>query len=219
MGKRIVMTDELYEYMRQVSFKESETLQRLRKATLKVQKSWMQITPEQGQFMGWLVKVMGAKRCIELGVYTGYSAIAVAQNLPDDGVLVACDTSEEWTDMAKPFWIEAGVIDKIDLRIAPAMDTLDLLIEQGEAESYDFSFVDADKCNYLAYYERLLKLLRPGGVIIVDNVFQEGRVADPSETDKRVVAIREFNQRLYADNRIEISMIPMSDGLTLVRKC
>jgi predicted O-methyltransferase YrrM len=179
----------------------------------------MQISPEQGQLMGLLVQLIGAKKCLEIGVFTGYSALAVALNLPDDGRIVACDVSDEFTSIAREFWQSAGVSDKIDLQIAPALETLDRLLANGEASSFDFAFIDADKNNYAAYYDRCYQLVRQGGLILVDNVLWYGRVADPMmDGDKRTQAIKQLNQQIYHDDRVQISLIPIGDGLTIARK-
>ena len=180
--------------------------------------SIMQIAPDQGQFLALLVKLLGAKKTLDIGVFTGYSSLVVALALPDDGKVIACDRDPEATALARRYWKEAGVEHKIDFHLAPALETLDQLIEQGQANSFDFAFIDADKRNYGNYYERALTLLRPGGLIAIDNVLWFGRVADPRDTDKRTIAIRELNQKIYQDERVEISMLPTADGLTLARK-
>jgi predicted O-methyltransferase YrrM len=178
----------------------------------------MQIAPEQGQFMALLIQLMGAKKTLEVGVFTGYSSLAVALALPSDGKIIACDTNEEYTAIARHYWQKAGVADKIDLRIAPALDTLDELIAQGQANTFDFAFIDADKSNYDNYYERALQLVRPGGLIAIDNVLWGGKVADRNVQDNRTKAIRELNQKLHQDKRVTISLVPIADGLTLARK-
>lgn len=168
--------------------------------------------------MRMLVRLMGASRCIEVGVFTGYSSLSVAMALPDVGRIIACDVSEEYTNVAKRYWKEAGVERKIELRLGPALDTLDAMLKRGEAGRYDFAFIDADKRNYLNYYERLLRLLRPGGLMAVDNVLWSGSVINSKDRSIDTVAIRKFNKTLQADNRIELSMVPIGDGLTLARK-
>jgi caffeoyl-CoA O-methyltransferase len=178
----------------------------------------MQISPEQGQFMALLVRLTGARRCLEVGVFTGYSSLATALALPEDGRIVACDISEEWTAVARRHWHAAGVEHKVDLRIAPAVVTLEALLADGEEGGFDFAFIDADKGGYLGYYERLLRLLRPGGLLLVDNTLWSGRVADPGVTDADTVALRQFNEFLYRDSRIDLSLLPVGDGLTLARK-
>jgi predicted O-methyltransferase YrrM len=178
----------------------------------------MQIGPEQGQFMALLVRLIGAKRCIELGTYTGYSALAVALALPPDGVLVACDVSDEFTRVGRPFWAEAGVESKIDLRLAPGLQTLDQLLAQpGGRDGYDFAFVDADKGNYIAYYEKLLQLIRPGGLIAVDNTLGLSGQYVTELSTPGAQAIRAFNAHVHHDARVELSMLPIGEGLTLLR--
>ena len=208
----------LYEYLLGASLREPLVLARLRDETAAHPKVNMQIAPEQGQFMALLVRLMGATRCIEVGVFTGYSSLAVALALPPEGRIVACDVSDEYTAVARRYWAEAGVAEKIDLRLAPAAETLDALLAGGGAGSYDFAFIDADKEGYAAYYERLLDLLRPGGLIAVDNTLWDGAVADPDDQSADTVAIRAFNERLHGDRRIDLSLVPIGDGLTLARK-
>ena len=217
-SRTIVLTDALYKYLLEVSLREPEVMRRLREETQKMPSAGMQISPEQGQFMALLVELMGAKRCLEIGTFTGYSALAVARALPADGILVACDISANYTARAKPYWQEAGVADRIDLRIGPAVETLDTLLAQGQAGSFDFAFIDADKTNYKNYFQRVLDLLRRGGLACVDNVLWSGAVADPTRDDEDTVAIREFNQALAKDSRVTISLVPIGDGLTLTRK-
>jgi len=178
----------------------------------------MQVSPEQGQFMRLLIELMGASRAIEVGTFTGYSALQVALALPEDGHLIACDVSEEWTNIGRPFWAADGVDHKIDLRLGPAADTLKSLIAEGKAGTYDFAFIDADKVNYPTYYELCLTLLRPGGLLAIDNVIWGGSVADPNDTDPDTEAIRAVNRRAHGDERITLSMLPIGDGLTLARK-
>jgi len=213
-----LLVEPLYGYFLANSLREPEVLARLRAETAKLPMANMQIAPEQGQFMGFLIELMGAKRAIEIGTFTGYSALCVALAMPADGRLIACDVSEEWTNIARRYWAEAGVADKIELRLAPARQTLDALLAQGKQGSFDFGFIDADKTGYEAYYERVLTLLRPGGVVAVDNVLWGGRVADAREKDKDTNAIRAFNAKLHGDDRVTISMVPIGDGLTLARK-
>jgi O-methyltransferase len=179
----------------------------------------MQISPEQGQLMGFLVKLIGARRIIEVGTFTGYSALCMAQALPSDGELICCDVSSEWTDIGRPFWRAAGVEQLIDLRIAPALQTLDLLLDAGQAESFGLVFIDADKANYTHYYERALRLVKPGGLIMFDNTLWSGAVADPAINDEDTSALRALNTQLHGDARIDISILPIGDGLTLARKC
>jgi predicted O-methyltransferase YrrM len=216
--RTINLDDQLYTYLTAVSLREPPVLQQLRTHNSEYPQGHMQVSPEQGQFMGLLLKLMGAKRVLEVGVFTGYSSLAMALALPVDGSIVACDISAEATDVARRYWQEAGVSSKIDLRIAPALETLDDLIQQGHSNSFDLAFIDADKGNYPNYYERCLQLVRPGGVIALDNVLWYGRVADPQVTDHRTTIIRQLNQQIYEDDRVELSLLPIGDGLTLVRK-
>ena len=217
-NRTISIDDTLYRYMTSVSLREPDVLRRLRDETAALPQNSMQISPEQGQFMGLLVELTGARKCLEIGTFTGYSALSVACRLPDDGTLVACDISEDFTDRAKLFWEEAGVADKIDLRIGPALETLDQLLADGEGGTFDFSFIDADKVNYLGYFQRAFDLTRTGGLICIDNVLWSGAVADPSRNDEDTEAIRAFNAALSTDARISLSMLPIGDGLTLARK-
>ncbi len=214
----IDIDDRLYAYMLDISLREPDVLSRLRDETAKHPMAIMQISPEQGQFMQMLVRMLGAKNCIEVGVFTGYSSLAVALALPADGRIVACDISEDYTAVGEPFWKDAGVRDKIDLRIAPATDTLDAMIAAGETGGYDFAFIDADKPGYPEYFERCLALLRSGGVVAVDNIFMDGNAADPDTTSENAQAMRKFNAMLKDDARVELSLIPIGDGLTLARK-
>jgi predicted O-methyltransferase YrrM len=216
--KTTTLTESLHHYLLSVSLREPPILARLREETAQHPLANMQIAPEQGQFMALLVRLMGVKKCLELGVFTGYSALSVALALPPDGKLIACDINEEWTSMARRYWQEAGVAHKIALRIAPALETLDKLLANGEAGSFDFAFIDADKENYTSYYERSLALVRHGGLIVIDNVLWSGRVADLNEQDMDTVAIRRFNTKLHFDERIALSMLPLADGLTLAYK-
>ncbi|EGJ31316.1 MULTISPECIES: class I SAM-dependent methyltransferase [Moorena] len=212
------LDNQLYDYLKCVSVREPEVLTQLRLETAQHSMARMQIAPEQGQFMALLVQLMGAKKTLEVGVFTGYSALAVALALPPEGLVVACDISEEYTAIARRYWQQAGVADKIDLRIAPALDTLDRLLKEGQAGTFDFAFIDADKRNYENYYEQALKLVRNGGLIAVDNVLWSGRVADPEVVDNITKAIRAFNQKLYQDQRVNLSLVPIADGLTLALK-
>ncbi|MBW4560538.1 MAG: class I SAM-dependent methyltransferase [Mojavia pulchra JT2-VF2] len=208
----------LYNYLLSISLREPEILTQLRQETNQHPMARMQIAPEQGQFMAMLVKLLGAKKTLELGVFTGYSALVVALALPSDGKVIACDLNEEFTAIARRYWQQAGVADKIDLHIAPALETLDSLLTAGEAETFDFAFIDADKSNYDVYYERSLQLIRSGGLIAIDNVLWSGRVADPQVQDNRTQKIRAFNQKLHQDQRVTLSLIPIADGLTLALK-
>lgn len=216
--RTLYMPEELHEYMVSVSVREPDFLRRLREETALLEEAEMQISPEQGQFMAFLVRLMGAKRALEVGVFTGYSSTWVALALPPDGQLVACDISEEYTAIARKYWKEARVAQKVDLRLGPAEETLADLAERGQGGSFDFAFIDADKMEYEEYYEQCLKLLRSGGMLAVDNVLRRGRVLELDEPDEMTVAMRAFNQNLYRDQRVDISLVPISDGLTLVRK-
>jgi predicted O-methyltransferase YrrM len=209
------MNDALWNYLRSVTVREPDVLRRLREDTASNPKANMQISPDQGQFMALLMHLIGAKRTIEVGVFTGYSSLAVALALPADGHIIACDVSEEWTAVARRYWREAGVEHKIDLRLRPALETLDGLIASGEAGRFDFAFIDADKSNYQNYFERAMVLVRPGGLIAVDNVLWSGRVLDSMEKDPDTSAIRAFNEKLHTDDRVWLSMLPIRDGLTL----
>tara|TARA_B100000686_G_C16787950_1_gene976526 strand:- start:454 stop:1119 length:666 start_codon:yes stop_codon:yes gene_type:complete len=210
---------ELADYLRSVAVREPDVLVRLREETQKsVRAAIMQITPEQGAFMRMLVGMLGARRVLEIGVYTGYSSISMALGLPEDGLITACDTSEEWTEIARRYWREAGVEDRIDLHLRPALETLDELLAGGAGGTYDFAFIDADKTNYDNYYERSLDLLRAGGVIGIDNVLWGGQVIDADDSSEMTEAIRAINNKIYGDERIEVCMVPIGDGLTLARK-
>lgn len=216
--RTIAMTDEIHDYMLKVSLRESEVMRRLREETQQRSDANMQIAPEQGQFMALLAELIGARRCIEIGTFTGYSALAVAGVLPEDGKIICCDVSEEYTAIARRYWKEAGVADKIELRLAPAQQSLDALLGEELAGAFDFIFVDADKEGYDGYYERGLKLLREGGLIAFDNVLWSGKVADPGQDDADTQALRALNEKLGKDERISLSMVPIGDGLTLARK-
>ena len=193
-SRTIVLNDALYEYLLSVSLREPDVLCRLREETAKMPQHNMQISPEQGQFMALLVELTGARKCLEVGTFTGYSTLSLALALPEDGQIVACDISEEFTSRAKPYWQEAGVAGKIDLRLGPALETLDALIADGESGAFDFAFIDADKVNYQGYFQRALDLIRRGGLILVDNVLWSGAVVDPARDDEDTEAIRAFNQ-------------------------
>ncbi|WP_310430003.1 class I SAM-dependent methyltransferase [Chamaesiphon sp. VAR_48_metabat_135_sub] len=218
-NQSIGLSDNLYQYLLANSVREPAILTKLRQETAQHPLANMQISPEQGQLMGLLVHLIGAKKYLEVGVFTGYSALVVALNLPDDGRIIACDVSDEFTSIASKYWQEAGVDDKISLQIAPALETLDRLLANGEAGTVDIAFIDADKNNYVAYYDRCFQLVRQGGIILVDNVLWYGRVADPAmDEDKRTLAIKQLNQQIYHDDRVQISLIPIGDGLTIARK-
>lgn len=217
-NQTINLSDTLYQYMLSVSLREPAILKSLRETTYQLSSHGMQISPEQGQLMAFLIELTGAEKTLEIGVYTGYSSLVVALALPEIGKVIACDINTETTSIAQDFWQKAGVSHKIDLKLAPALETLDNLIKQNQSNSFDFIFIDADKHNYLQYYERSLTLLRPGGLMLVDNVLWSGRVADTHAHDKQTLAIRAFNQAIYQDKRISMCLIPIGDGLTMVRK-
>jgi predicted O-methyltransferase YrrM len=214
----IQLSPPLADYLRSVAVREPPVLARLREETLSITLSQMQICPEQGALMGLLMGLIGARRTLEVGVYTGYSSLAVALALPDDGRVTACDVNKAWTDVARRYWDEAGVAGKIDLRLAPAITTLDALLAEGRAETYDFAFLDADKVNYDGYYERALKLVRPGGLIGIDNVLWHGKVIDQANRDADTEAIRALNSKIHGDARVTVSMVPIGDGLTLAQR-
>lgn len=219
MSKQTLGLDnQLYDYLLSVSLREPDILRQLREETARYPMARMQIAPEQGQFMTLLVQLLGATKTLEVGVFTGYSSLCVALALPPNGKIVACDVSEEYTAIARRYWEAAGVADKIDLRLAPALETLDELLAAGQAETFDFAFIDADKGNYERYYERSLQLIRPGGLIAIDNVLWSGRVADPQEQGNNTQALRALNEKLHDDERITLSMVPIADGLTLALK-
>ncbi len=217
-NKSIGLPDNLHEYILAVSLREAAVLQELRAETAALPNHNMQIAPEQGQFMALLVKLIGARRALEVGVFTGYSSLAVALALPDDGQITACDVSEEFTAVARKYWQKAGVAHKIRLHLAPAATTLARLLAEGQAGQFDFAFIDADKPNYDNYYEQCLQLLRPGGLLAIDNVLWDGKVADTAVTDPDTAAIRALNQKLHRDERVDLSLVPIGDGLTLARK-
>jgi predicted O-methyltransferase YrrM len=209
---------QLLDYIGRVTLREPEILRRLREETSRNPHGVMQISAEEGQLMALLVHLLSARKTLEIGVFTGYSSLAVALALPDDGRIIACDVSEEWTSIARRYWREAGVERKIDLRLGPALKTLDDLIAQGQGGRFDFAFIDADKGNYANYFERGLVLIRSGGLIAIDNVLWDGKVIDPSVNDEDTRAIRAFNESLHHDERVWISMLPIRDGLTLACK-
>ena len=218
MSKSLGLSAPLHDYLLSVSLREPEVLRQLRDETTNHPSGAMQVTPDQGQFLRLLVQLMGATKALEVGVFTGYSALSVALALPADGKLVACDISEEYTAIARRYWEKAGLAHKIDLHIAPALETLDRLLAEGQANSFDIAFIDADKENYWRYYERSLQLVRHGGLIAVDNVLWSGSVIDTAARDASTEAIRAFNQKIHHDERVTLSMLPLSDGLTLAVK-
>ncbi len=218
LRKTLGLDDQLYHYLLSTSLREPEILRQLRYETDYHPRAGMQIAPEQGQFMALLVQLIGARKTLEVGVFTGYSSLCVALALPPDGKIVACDVSEEYTAIARRYWQKAGMADKIDLRLAPAIETLDQLLAAGQAGTFDFAFIDADKENYSGYYERSLQLVRPGGLVAIDNVLWSGRVADPQDQEESTRAIRAFNAKLHHDERVTLSLVSISDGLTLALK-
>ncbi|MBI1394701.1 MAG: SAM-dependent methyltransferase [Betaproteobacteria bacterium] len=217
-SRTIGLSDEVHRYLLDNSVAETEHQIRLREETARLPEHGMQISPEQGQFLRLLLRLTGARQCLEIGTFTGYSTLCIAMAIPEDGVVTACDVSEEWTSIASRHWRDAGVAPKIFLRIAPAARTLDELLQANQAATYDFAFIDADKGGYLDYYERCLQLVRPGGLIAIDNTLWNGRPADASAADPETVAIRAFNRHVRADPRVEIALVPIGDGLTLARK-
>lgn len=216
-SRSLGLSPELYDYL-YAAGGEHDALRELREETAHMPNPDMQISPEQGRFMRFLVECLGARRCLEIGTFTGYSSLAVALAMPPEGRLVACDVSEEWTRVARRYWSRAGVASKIDLRLGPAEQTLDQLLASGDAGSFDFAFIDADKESYPVYYERCLSLLRSGGVVAVDNALWGGKVADPSKVDKDTAAIRRVNTLALDDPRVTASLVPIGDGLLLARK-
>lgn len=217
-ARTLSLDDRLHRYLLATSVREPAVLKRLREETSRLSNAGMQISPEQGQLMAFLVRLIGAGRIIEVGTFTGYSALVMALAMPAAGRLIACDVSAEWTAIARRYWAEAGVADRIDLRLGPALTTLNQLIASGEADGFDFAFIDADKEQYRAYYECCLRLVRPGGLIAIDNTLWSGRVADPDRHDADTEAIRSLNAFLYTDARIDLSLVPIGDGLSLARR-
>ncbi|MDF5739436.1 MULTISPECIES: class I SAM-dependent methyltransferase [unclassified Nostoc] len=218
MLKNWQIPEVIRDYILTISLHESDILRQIREDTVKLPDARMQIPAEQGQFMAFLAQLINAKKIIEIGVFTGYSALWFALALPPEGRIIACDISEEWTNIAQRYWQQAGVANKIDLRVAPALQTLDALLSNSEAGTFDLIFLDADKENYLNYYERALQLIHAGGLIIIDNVLWSGRVIDHEYQDTETVALRLLNEKLYKDERIDITVLPIADGLTLIRK-
>lgn len=213
----IGLDERLYRYLLDVSLREADVLRRLRAETAERENASMQIAPEQGQFMALLVELIGAERTLEIGSFTGYSALAVALALPPHGRVIACEVSQEYATIARNWWDQAGVAEKIELHVEPAIETLDRMLEDGLGRRFDFAFIDADKQGYLDYWERCLRLVRRGGLIAVDNVLWDGRVADPANTEESTQAIRAFNARVRDDERVDLSLVPIGDGLTLAR--
>lgn len=218
MSRYQPLSEQTFDYMLKTTSREPEVLRRLREETAPMPDARMQIGPDQGQFLAFLAGVLQAKHCLEIGVFTGYSSLWVALALPPEGKLIACDVSDEWTSIGRRYWREAGVESKIDLRLAPALETLDGLLTSGRAGTFDLAFIDADKANYANYFERSLRLLRPGGVIAIDNTLWSGKVADDSVQDADTVAIRNMNRQLQADPRVDFCMLTVGDGIALARK-
>ena len=218
MGRAISMTDTLYKYLLEHSLRDHPVLRELREETAKLPMARMQVAPDQGQFLALLARMVGAKRCLEIGVFTGYSSLAVAMALPEEGHILALDVSDEWTSIARRYWKKAGVDHKIELRLGKAMSTLDTLISLRESGRFDMVFIDADKSSYLGYYERCLELVRRGGLIAIDNTLWSGRVADPTNKEIDTIALRAFNQALHHDERIDLALLPVGDGVTLALK-
>ncbi|MEL0328789.1 MAG: class I SAM-dependent methyltransferase, partial [Deltaproteobacteria bacterium] len=216
--KTILMDDQLLEYLRQNSVREPDVLQELREETQKLPHSGMQISPEQGQLMAMLVKLVNARKIVEIGTFTGYSSTVMALAMPEDSQLIAFDISEEYTRTARRFWKKAGVDQRVKLVLGNAKESLKDFLQAGEQESVDLAFIDADKSSYAEYYECCLKLIRPGGLILVDNVLWSGQVADASNHDKDTEALRIFNAALSSDQRVDLCMVPIGDGLTIARK-
>lgn len=216
--RSIGLSPEIHSYLLEHSVREPNVLRRLREETATMERSEMQVAPEQGPFLAMLIRVLDARRTLEVGVFTGYSSTAVALAMPDDGRITACDVSEEYTAVARRYWAEAGVAEKIDLRLGPASETLDGLLADGSAGTYDFAFIDADKSGYDTYYEQSMQLVRKGGLIAIDNVLRKGRVLDPASDDPGSQVIDRLNKKIYADDRVDVAMVPIGDGVTLVRK-
>jgi len=216
--KSLGLDETLYSYLLEHGLRESDVMRRLRKETDKLEMAEMRSSAEQVNALSIILRLMGARRAIEVGVFTGYATLAFAAALPAEGRVFALDVSREWTDIGRDYWVEAGVADRIELILAPAIETLESLIRNGNSESVDFAFIDADKENYDAYYEASLTMLRPGGLIAVDNVLWSGRVVDPEAQDADTQAIRALNEKLAQDARVDLAMLPVGDGLTLARK-
>lgn len=214
----IFMPEAVYRYMLDTSLRETPIQAKLRAQTARLSQAHYQIAPEEGQLLAFLVEMIGARRTLDIGTFTGYSALTVALALPDDGRVISLDVNEDWTAQARTAWVEAKVVDKIDLRIGPALDSLDALLASGDSDSFDFAFIDADKENYAAYYERCLRLVRRGGLIVVDNTLWRGRVADPDDRKGKTEAIRAFNAARLEDERVALCMLPVGDGVTLLRR-
>ena len=217
-NRNVYIDDKIYDYILDNSLRDMPILEKLREETIKMPDGRMQISSDQGQFMALLVRMLEVKKIVEVGTFTGYSSLVMALALPENGQIVACDISEEYTEVAQRYWQEAGVVNKIDLRLGLAVETLTEILINGEAGTFDMAFIDADKKNYKVYYEKCLELLRPGGLILIDNVLWYGKPTRLEETDIDTTAIRNFNKNIYKDERVEMSMITVGDGLTLALK-
>lgn len=217
-NRTIQLTEPLYQYIQMVSCRETNTMKALRRATATLPNAEMQIAPEQGQFLAWLIELIGARNVLEIGIFTGYSALWMASALPANGSLITCDVNAETTQMAKTFWATAGLSHKIESRLGPALETLDQLLDSGQHENFDVAFIDADKQNNVNYYERCLKLVRRGGFIAIDNTLLDGAVVDPNDQHASTLATRQLNQFLLTDERVTLTLLPIADGLTLLRK-
>jgi predicted O-methyltransferase YrrM len=218
MGFRSIATDAIESYLTETLAKETPVQRRLREETRKLPLGVMQIGPDQAAFLALLVRLLGARRTLEVGTFTGYSALAVASVLPADGKLIACDVSEEWTQIARRYWRDAGVADRIELHLRPAIETLDALVREGQTGRFDFAFIDADKTRYDAYYERALVLIRQGGLIAIDNVLWSGAVADPKQNDSETAALKALNLKIRDDARVDAVLVSIGDGVMLARK-
>jgi predicted O-methyltransferase YrrM len=218
MGKRSLVPDPVENYVCELISRKTPTEQRLREETAQLSRGSMQIGPDQAALMAMLVRMLGSRRALEIGTFTGYSAMAVASALPPDGLLVCCDMSEEWTSIARRYWKEAGLDERIDLRLGPALATLETLLKEGSAGSFDFAFIDADKLGYRNYYEACLRLVRPGGLIALDNMLWSGKVADPAEADEEIAHLREVNEAIRDDARVDACLLTVGDGVMLALK-
>lgn len=216
--RTLPLDDQLYAYLQGVSLREPPVHRKCRNETAELPMSSMQISPEQGQFLHLQLQLMGARRALELGSFTGYSGLWIASALPPGGCMIACDINEEWISRARHYWEEARIMDRVEVRLGPAIDTLEMLLRDEGPGGFDFAFIDADKANYDPYYERALQLVRPGGLVVIDNVLWSGKVADPAFNDPETRAIRHLNDKLLGDDRIDLSMVPVGDGMTLIRK-